>query len=83
VGGLVVLGSGTTCRRRKGEEADCLVISGEEADRVGARKVEDRRLVLELVDGERDCATTVRRWSRVPPLVPRESEIPRRPLVDA
>jgi RES domain-containing protein len=64
VGGLVVLGSEMTCWRRKGEEADRLVISGEGADCVGARKVEDRRLVLELVDSEHDCATTVRRWSR-------------------
>jgi anti-sigma-K factor RskA len=53
-----------TCWHRKGEEADRLVISGEGADCVGARKVEDRRLVLELVDGERDCATTVQQWSR-------------------
>jgi hypothetical protein len=45
-----------------------LVISREEAaHRVGARKVEDRRLVLELVDGERDGGAAPpalqRRWS--------------------
>ncbi|RCV20885.1 hypothetical protein SETIT_4G093900v2 [Setaria italica] len=50
-----------------------LVISREEAaHRVGARKVEDRRLVLELIDGERDGgaappAQQQRRWSH--PLV--------------
>jgi hypothetical protein len=48
--GPAVLCSGTTHRRRKGEEADRLVISREEADRVGARKVEDRRHVLDLID---------------------------------
>jgi hypothetical protein len=45
--------------RRRKEEADRLVISREEADRVGARKVNGCCLVLELVDGERDSGAAV------------------------